>query len=185
MVSVRKPRYLFIVVSLMAVVRTDASTTSLTPQQEVARVAGSREFHAAMDWLRAPPREIAERQMELTAIPAPPFGEAQRSAWLAERFREVGLKEVEIDEVGNVFGVRPGTERNSKHVAVTAHIDTVFAAGTKIEVRREGTKLFGPGISDNGAGVSALLAIAQALDASKAKLAMPLLFIGNVGEEEK
>src|SRR4051794_25320345 len=167
----------------MAVVRTDASATSLTPQQEVARVAASREFHAAMDWLRAHTREIAERQMELTAIPAPPFGEAQRSGWLAERFRELGLKGVEIDEVGNVFGVRPGTEKNAKHVAVTAHIDTVFAAGTKIEVRREGTKLFGPGISDNGAGVSGLLATAQALEAVKVKLAAPVVFIGNVGEE--
>jgi tripeptide aminopeptidase len=183
MVSVRNVRYLFIVVSLMAVVRTDASETSLRPQQEVARVAGSREFHAAMDWLRAHTREIAERQMELTAIPAPPFGEAQRSAWLAERFRELGLKDVEIDEVGNVFGVRPGTEKSAKHVAVTAHIDTVFAAGTKIEVRREGTKLFGPGISDNGAGVSGLLATAQAFEAVKVKLAAPVVFIGNVGEE--
>ena len=36
-------------------------------------------------------------------------------------------------------------------MAVSAHIDTVFAAGTKIEVRREGTKLLGPGISDNAA----------------------------------
>src|SRR3954466_16128674 len=115
----------------MAVVRTDASATSLTPQQEVARVAGAREFHAVMEWLRAHTREIAERQMELTAIPAPPFGEAQRSAWLAERFRDIGLSDVQVDEVGNVFGVRlvaAGSRANkaAKYLAVSAHIDTVF-----------------------------------------------------------
>jgi acetylornithine deacetylase/succinyl-diaminopimelate desuccinylase-like protein len=171
----------------MAAIRSEAAAQS-TPQQEVARVAGARQFHAVMEWLRAHTREIAERQLEFTAIPAPPFGEAQRSAWLAERFREIGLEDVAIDEVGNVFGVRSGPairgkERSGKYVAVSAHIDTVFAAGTKIEVRREGTKLLGPGISDNAAGVSALLAVAQAFVKTDAKLAMSIVFIGNVGEE--
>lgn len=169
----------------MSAVRTDSSTQSLTPQQEVARVAGAREFHAVMDWLRAHTREISERQMELTAIPAPPFGEAKRSAWLAERFRQLGLSDVEVDEVGNVFGVRlaAGAGKAAKYLAMTAHIDTVFAAGTNIDVRRDGTKLLGPGISDNGAGVSALLALAQALGEVKVGLGMPVVFIGNVGEE--
>ncbi|MBI2677762.1 MAG: M20/M25/M40 family metallo-hydrolase [Candidatus Koribacter versatilis] len=169
----------------MSAPRIDASTQSLTPQQEVARVAGARQFHAVMDWLRAHTREIADRQMELTAIPAPPFGEAKRAAWLAERFRELGLRDVETDEVGNVFGVRraAGAGKAAKYLAMTAHIDTVFAAGTEIDVRREGVKLLGPGISDNGAGVSALLAMAQALEAAKIALGMPVVFIGNVGEE--
>jgi len=176
----------------MAAPRTDAATqplTSLTPPQEVVRAAGAREFHAVMEWLRAHTREVAERQMELTAIPAPPFGEAKRSEWLAERFRELGLADVEVDEVGNVFGVRragksaAGAGAGKKFLAMSAHIDTVFAAGTKIDVRREGVKLYGPGISDNGAGVSALLAVAQALGEVKVQLGMPIVFIGNVGEE--
>jgi acetylornithine deacetylase/succinyl-diaminopimelate desuccinylase-like protein len=171
----------FIVVSPMA--RTDAAAQQLTPPQEVARVAAAREFHALADWLRAHAREITDRQMELTAIPAPPFGEQKRSQWLAEQFRHVGLKDVHVDELGNVFGVRPGTQRGAKYLALSAHIDTVFAAGTKIEVRREGTKLYGPGISDNAAGVSALLAVGQALKETGTKLAMPIVFIGNVGEE--
>jgi tripeptide aminopeptidase len=162
--------------------RTDAAA-QVAPQQEVARIAGAREFHQVLDWLRAHTREIADRQLELTAIPAPPFGEQKRAAWLAERFREAGLKDVKVDELGNVFGVRPGAERGAKYLALSAHIDTVFAEGTRIEVRREGTRLFGPGISDNAAGVSALLGIAMALKASQTRLAMPLVFIGNVGEE--
>ena len=53
--------YLFIVVSLMVPARTDADAQQLTPQQEVASVAGAREFHAALEWLRAHTREIAEQ----------------------------------------------------------------------------------------------------------------------------
>ncbi len=165
----------------MAAPRIDAQP--LTPQQEVARVAGAREFHAVLDWLRGHAREIAEQQMELTSVPAPPFGEAQRSAWLKERFQKIGLREVYADELGNVFGIRPGTDSGAKFLAISAHIDTVFAAGTKIEIRREGNKLFGPGISDNGAGVSGILAIAQALEQTGARFARPIVFIGNVGEE--
>jgi acetylornithine deacetylase/succinyl-diaminopimelate desuccinylase-like protein len=163
----------------MATPRTDVPTA----QQEVARTAGAREFHAAIDWLRGHTREIAERQMELASIPAPPFGEAQRSLWLAQRFRDLGLQDVQTDELGNVFGVRPGTGRGGRYLGISAHIDTVFAAGTKIDVRREGTRLLGPGISDNAAGVSAILAIAQALEETGARLALPIVFIGNVGEE--
>src|SRR5580658_9762845 len=37
--------------------------------------------------------------------------------------------------------------------------------------------------SDNGAGVAALLAVAATLRATKIPLAMPIVFIGNVGEE--
>jgi acetylornithine deacetylase/succinyl-diaminopimelate desuccinylase-like protein len=163
--------------------RTDAAAQQLTPQQEVVRVAASREFHAVLDWLRGHARAIAEQQMELTSVPAPPFGEAQRSAWLKDRFQKIGLREVYTDELGNVFGIRPGTEPGAKFLAISAHIDTVFAAGTKIDIRREGNKLLGPGISDNGAGVSALLAIATALEQTGVKLARPVVFIGNVGEE--
>jgi tripeptide aminopeptidase len=50
-------------------------------------------------------------------------------------------------------------------------------------LRQQGNRLYGPGVSDNGAGVAALLAVASTLRASKIALASPILFIGNVGEE--
>ena len=43
--------------------------------------------------------------------------------------------------------------------------------------------MYGPGVSDNGAGVTAMLAIAAALQAVSIRHALPFLFIGNVGEE--
>jgi acetylornithine deacetylase/succinyl-diaminopimelate desuccinylase-like protein len=142
-----------------------------------------RSVHEAFAWFRSHTRELEDRQMEVTAIPAPPWGEAARSQWLKARFEELGLSDVHQDELGNVFGVRPGTATDAAHTALSAHIDTVFPAGTEITVTREAGKLYGPGISDNSSGIVALIAIAGAMrDASIRNLA-PILFIGSVGEE--
>ncbi len=152
-------------------------------KQQVARLAEMRFIHEAFAWFRSHARELEDRQLEVTAIPAPPWGEAARSEWLKAHFEELGLSEVHRDELGNVFGIRPGTAADAPYIALSAHLDTVFPAGTAIKVVREAGKLYGPGISDNGSGIVALLAIAGALrDASVANYA-PILFIGSVGEE--
>jgi len=51
---------------------------------------------------------VLETQMELTGIPAPPFGEGPRGNRMAELFEEVGLSTVRKDEVGNVLAELPG-----------------------------------------------------------------------------
>lgn len=152
----------------------------LSPQQEIARLAGLPELRSASAWFRSQEAQLADWQLEMARIPAPPFGEAARAEWLKKRFREVGLTDIHIDTVGNVFGVRgsgPG------FVSLSAHIDTVFPAGTPLNVRQQGTRLYGPGVSDNGAGVIAMLAVAGALHATKISPQTPIVFIGNVGEE--
>src|SRR5580704_5415873 len=164
----------------MASPREAPPETAPTVQQEIARLAGLPELRAAFAWFRAQETQMAYWQLEMARIPAPPFGEAARAEWLKKRFREIGLADVHIDEVGNVFGVRgsgPG------FVSLSAHIDTVFPAGTPLNVRQQGTRLYGPGVSDNGAGVAALLAVAAALQAAKISSETPIVFIGNVGEE--
>jgi tripeptide aminopeptidase len=88
---------------------------------------------------------------------------------------------VHVDEVGNVFGVRPGY--SSRFVSLSAHIDTVFPAATPLNIRQEGSRLYGPGVSDNGAGIAAMLAVASVLGTSRISHASPFVFIGNVGEE--
>ena len=150
-------------------------------QQEVARLASSVEFREAFEWFRSQESQFALWQLEATRVAAPPFGEAARGAWLADRFRELGLSEVHMDDVGNVFGIRPGL--GSQFVALSAHIDTVFPAATPLNVRQQGSRLYGPGVSDNGAGIAAMLAIASVLSRSRIAHGMPFLFIGNVGEE--
>ncbi|HTM88043.1 MAG TPA: M20/M25/M40 family metallo-hydrolase [Terriglobales bacterium] len=151
--------------------------------QEIARLAVLPPVQSAFRWFAAQEPQIAEWQMQLAGIAGPPFGEGERASWLAERFRELELADVHIDEVGNVFGIRRGMEASNRFLAISAHIDTVFPAGTTLRPRREGSRLYGPGISDNGAGVAALLATAGALQGSGIGHLCPLVFIGNVGEE--
>ena len=167
--------------------RAEVPLVSSTVQQEIASLAALPAVRAAFAWLRAEEPQFAAWQLEMARIPASPFGEATRGAWLQERFRALGLNEVHTDEVGNVFGVYPARQvaksPAKQYTALSAHIDTVFPAGTPLNLRQHGSRLYGPGVSDNGAGAAALLAIAAALRAAKIALATPLLFIGNVGEE--
>lgn len=158
-----------------------APDMSPTVQQEVARLAGMPEMRAAFSRFRSEEPQFAQWQMEASRVPAPPFGEAPRAEWLADRFRELGLKDVEVDEVGNVFGVRPGY--GQRYISVSAHIDTVFPASTPLNIRQQGSRLYGPGVSDNGAGIAAMLAVASVLCRSQIAHPMPFVFIGNVGEE--
>ena len=152
-------------------------------QDEIVRLAGMRQVHVAMEWFRSHEPELRDWQLEVAAIPAPPFGESNRAHWLRARFAELGLQDVHLDALGNVLGVRPGGDPGEKLVAVTAHIDTVFSAETPLNIRREGDRLCGAGISDNGAGIVGLLALASALRAAEVEHTAGLLFIGNVGEE--
>src|SRR5579864_5790855 len=161
--------------------RPDLPDLAPSVQQEVARLSAAPEIRSAFNWFRAQEPQLAHWQAEMARIAAPPFGEGARGAWLAERFREVGLDDVRIDDVGNVFGAHPGFGR--RYVALSAHIDTVFPAGTPLNIRQQGTRLYGPGVSDNGAGVTAMLAVAAALCSVRIHHGMPILFIGNVGEE--
>jgi tripeptide aminopeptidase len=149
--------------------------------QTLARVLTLPQVRSALGWLRAQEPQIAQWQLELSRIAAPPFGESARSEWLSQRFKELGLEQVAVDEVGNVLGLRPGV--GGQCVSVSAHIDTVFPAGTPLNVRQSGSRLYGPGVSDNGAGVAALMAVAGAMRVCQIPHALPILFVGNVGEE--
>lgn len=150
-------------------------------QQEIVRLADLPQVGSACAWFRSGESQLAQWQLEMASIPAPPFGEAARGEWLKKRFRELGLEEVHADEVGNIFGILPGPGKYA--VTLSAHIDTVFPAGTPLNVRQQGNRLYGPGVSDNGAGVAALLAIAAAIQSAAISPSAPILFIGNVGEE--
>jgi tripeptide aminopeptidase len=164
-------------------IRPPASDTfSAFPRQEIPRLAEMRAVHSAFLYLHNQEMEFRRWQRELTEIPAPPFGESARTQWLLQRFTSLGLEEIHADELGNVFGLLKSLSSGSL-VGVSAHLDTVFPQGTHLETREEGNRLFGPGISDNAAGITAILAIVSALKRSQLQLATNVCFIGNVGEE--
>ena len=136
------------------------------------------------EWFSRERQWINERHIELCRIPAPTFFEQKRAEWIAEQFRQFGY-DVHIDRAGNVLAL-PQDSRDGPFVALTAHLDTVFAPRRpeEISIGPDG-RFNGPGVSDNGAGLAALLAVARAV-----KLSPPLegpsvglAFVANVGEE--
>ena len=151
----------------------------------IGQLASLPRVHAAFQWFHLHDRRMMQWQQELVAIAAPPFGERNRAEWLAERFRELKLEQVEIDSEGNVLGCYPGDRARAgqRCVMLSAHIDTVFPIHTPIAPFLEHNRLEAPGACDNGAGVAGILAIAAALGNCGIELPCDLLFAGNVGEE--
>jgi tripeptide aminopeptidase len=149
----------------------------------IARLAADRRVHQAFQWLHLEEQRIMQWQAEMVAVPAPPFGEGARAAWLCERFRELELEDPHVDEVGNAVGVWAGVGSSDRRVLVSAHIDTVFPAGTTIAAELKGSRLLAPGACDNGAGVVAMLAAIAAMRQTRITTDCDVVLIGNVGEE--
>jgi acetylornithine deacetylase/succinyl-diaminopimelate desuccinylase-like protein len=125
---------------------------------------------------------ITEEQIRICSIPASPFGEQERAEYLSRKFAELGLTEVEIDEEGNCLGLLRGSSR-APLIVVSAHLDTVFSKDTNFEVVRRANKLCAPGIADDGCGLVALLALAEAIQTQQISIEGSILFVGTVGEE--
>ncbi len=160
-----------------------ASQTALT-QHRITRLATYLPVHRALHWLHLHQPRMRLWQLELLAIPAPPFGESARAAWFADRFSELGLSNVHIDAEGNALGELPGSQpQDQPLVVLSAHLDTVFPAGTDTIPKEDGTRILGPGSCDNGAGLAALLGIIAALRFAQIQPPLTLLFVANVGEE--
>lgn len=132
--------------------------------------------------LAAGDERLLGTQVALSEIPAPTGGEQERGAFVAERFRRIGLDDVRVDDVGNVLGVRAGSDHLAP-IVMCAHLDTIFPAGTPVRVERDGPQLAGPGIVDNSRGLAAMLALAEVIDGTALRTRHPILFAATVGEE--
>jgi len=150
----------------------------------VADLARAPELRVALDWFRRERTWINDQHLKLCRVPALTFLEQKRAEWMAERFQDLGW-ESRLDRSGNVVAALPG-RRDCATVAVTAHLDTVLAPRSPDEIKLSGDgRLLGPGVSDNGAGLAALLALAAAWNAAPPLPEAPSapLLIANVGEE--
>ncbi len=154
----------------------------MTATETIAAIRADARFAKATETLRAEHDRTVQDVITLTEIPAPPFNEAKRAAAYLEMLRAHGLEEVEQDGIGNVMGIRRGFG-NGDMLVVAAHLDTVFPAGTDVRVRREGTKLFAPGVSDDTWSLAVNLAYLRAMDAAGIRTRHDILFVGDVGEE--
>jgi tripeptide aminopeptidase len=143
--------------------------------------------HRAFHWLHLHQPQLRQWQLEIVRIPAPPFGEAARAAWFLDRFGQLGLTNVDTDDVGNVLAELPPESPavEAPCILLSAHLDTVFPADTPIDPieEKDSQRIYAPGICDNAAGLTGLLAIAAALRYANITPPIPILFAANVGEE--
>ncbi|MBW1903027.1 MAG: M20/M25/M40 family metallo-hydrolase [Deltaproteobacteria bacterium] len=143
--------------------------------------------------------DLVERVINLAetiqGIPAPSLDEGERSIFIKSQFEGVGLSNVLVDGIGNVYGRLSGAG-GACPLVISAHLDTVFSRGTDLSGRRDGDKIYGPGIGDNSLGVAGLIGLFWALcqrDSSRGRSGdapdmLPCLpgdiwLVANVGEE--
>src|SRR5579859_2613866 len=147
----------------------------------ISEMAEAREVRDSLQWFTREKQWINEMHLQLCRIPAPTFLEGERALWFVEQFRALGW-DASLDRAGNVVA----SLGEGPYIALTAHLDTVIAPRSKEEITIEADGRFrGPGVSDNGAGLAALLAIARAWKTCHHALDLPagLLLVANVGEE--
>ena len=152
--------------------------------RQIAQLADETPISNAIKWFTRERAWINEQQLQLCRIPAPTFFEAERAQWFREQLEAIGWR-AQVDRAGNVLAVFGSSGRRRPFI-VSAHLDTVFAPARPEEVYYEPDgRLVGPGVSDNGSGLTALLAIAKSLTALPALqyVAESIQLVANVCEE--
>jgi tripeptide aminopeptidase len=180
----------------------NAPIATAEANRRITTLAAERSVHKAFGWLHLHEPQMRRWQLEFLAIPAPPFLEAERAAWFLKQFKTLGLTNCHIDAEGNALAElpaaqtlssrpersgaeRPAVERDNRSpcILLSAHLDTVFPAGTDCMPRESEAQILGPGACDNGAGLAALLGIAAALRHAEIAPGCTILFAANAGEE--
>jgi acetylornithine deacetylase/succinyl-diaminopimelate desuccinylase-like protein len=66
-------------------------------------------------------------------------------------------------------------------IMISAHTDTVFDIGSALDIKRDGNRVYGPGVGDNSLGVAALLTLVDVL--REQRLPADIWFVANSREE--
>jgi acetylornithine deacetylase/succinyl-diaminopimelate desuccinylase-like protein len=156
-----------------------ASTTALA---QLPIPSSNAKVRAALDILKTDNAWTLQQQVELTAIPSPPFKESKRGAEFKKRLEALGLKNIRVDTAGNVIAERRGVGTGPT-VVIAGHLDTVFPEGTDVTVKHDGTKLRAPGIGDDDRGLAVVLAVVRAFEKAGVQTNGTVYFAGDVGEE--
>lgn len=148
----------------------------------LAQILALDSVQKALDFAEKDADNTLDNQIELCKIEAPTFHEENKAARYAQFYQELGLDDVHIDPHGNVVGVRRGSG-NGKRVLMEGHMDTVFPLGTNPQPRREGTRVYAPGITDDTRGMVVPLSVIRSLDNAGIRTKGDLYFVGTVEEE--
>jgi len=129
---------------------------------------------------------VLELAIQIQQIPAPTFSEMKRAEFVRGLYVEEGLRDISIDETGNVYGrlaMDHGRSKDAKPLIVSAHLDTVFPLDTDLHVTRGTELIHGPGLGDNSLGVAGLFSLLWMLRERNVELGGDIWFVANVGEE--
>ena len=126
--------------------------------------------------------QLLDLAIQIQQTPAPTFNEKMRAGLVRDLMLKEGLLDVSVDKISNVYGRLPG-DGLAKPLIVSAHLDTVFPAGTNLEVSHLADRIYGPGIGDNSLGVAALFGLLWSLRDGASEPAGDVWLVANVGEE--
>lgn len=157
-------------------------TAGLISAADVETLVKSPQMQAALEAVKRNEPSILAEQRRVCEIPAPPFTEQKRGLEFQRIFQSLGLKNVRIDQVGNVIAERPGKSAHP-NLVLAAHLDTVFPAEVDVRNSQSGTVMKGPGIGDDCRGLAVLIGVIRALDEGKVQTPGTITFVANVGEE--
>lgn len=134
-----------------------------------------------LDDVKADDARTQRELRTMTEIEAPPFKEKVRAEHFLARARALGL-DASMDAEGNVVGLRKGSG-GGPLLVVSAHLDTVFPAGTDVKIKEKDGRWYAPGIADDTRGLAVLLSWLKVLEDNRVQTVGDLLFVANVGEE--
>lgn len=176
-------KFALLLCALFGITGVQASEVPAKTSAAVKALRNQPAVKAALEQIQRDDERTLREQIEIAEIPSPPFKEQTRANDYVRRLRELGLIDVSIDSEGNVIARRPGARKGAPTLVLSAHLDTVFAEGTNVKVRRDGKRYYGPGIGDDARGLTVLLTVLRAMQENKLRTQGDLLFVGTVGEE--
>jgi tripeptide aminopeptidase len=132
-------------------------------------------------WLPIQTQRVIEQAITIQQIPGPTFYEQDRATHIAQQFAACDLKQIEIDDLYNVYGLLPG--RSKPGLMISAHMDTVFDKNTDLQIRSDDDLIYGPGLGDNSVGVAGMLGLAAALHTEHIIPECDIWFVANTREE--
>ena len=133
---------------------------------------------ALLDYIDRHIEDFVHSLIQICEVPAPTFHEQNRAKFFATLFN--GKYRPITDPMGNV--IIPLVKNGSPRIVLSAHLDTVFPF-EEIKVQRSETMLRAPGISDDSAGLAALLMVSKALESAGQLENGSLTLVATVGEE--